>query len=399
MHQFSLLLKKLIEKLNKLSILDEAVKQDDFRERIDNFKKDDEIFYLAENIRNRPRCIQLLPRKLLPDHTRRYRLRNYLKLACCKERYKGIIHTIDNMKKIVILILLGIGFVFVLLNAKDIVRLIRKISDKNPSQQAQQIQKNSVVTGDCATNNISSKLDISYGPSELDIYYPTGSDCENLPVMMYVHGGAYQDGGGGDKSQNVQDKITYFTSQGFVFISVNYRRVPDVTYPVFNEDVAHAVAWVSENISQYGGNPKKISLIGHSSGGTIVSSIAVDESYLENLDITRTNVRCAISLDAAYDLSDKELAFDTNPEILKNASPMTHIESGKYIPPFFLVTRGTARRVGLVTEFSNKLKEVGIHSEILVTQDLDHAGVNKAIGKSTDTLITPSLTTFLSRCR
>lgn len=313
------------------------------------------------------------------------------------------------MKKLILLILLGLAFALVLLNAKGIVRLVRNASDKNPSQE------NSVVAGNCATDSIASKLDVSYGASELDIYYPEGTDCKNLPVMLYVHGGGWQKG---DKSQQVKDKIPYFVGQGFVFVSVNYRLAPEFKYPVFNEDVAQAMAWVSQNISKYGGNPKKLSLIGHSAGGTIVASVGVDASYLNNVNVPRTDLRCVVALDSgSYDLSEAAVnksdrtlvalftgdvykqAFGDDPETLKEASPINNIVNGSYIPSFFIVTRGQADRVALVKQFSDKLVRAGAFSQLVLATGLSHNEVNDAVGLSSDKLVTPPLTDFLAKCR
>ena len=81
----------------------------------------------------------------------------------------------------------------------------------------------------------------------LDIYTVAG--WTNHPVMAYVHGGSWQEG---DKA-NVAQKPTFFRDQEWVFVSVNYRLLPDVTWDVQPGDVAAALAWVFRHIAAYGG--------------------------------------------------------------------------------------------------------------------------------------------------
>lgn len=103
---------------------------------------------------------------------------------------------------------------------------------------------------------------------------------------MYVHGGGWSIG---DKSAQLENKIALFKSLNYVFVSTNYRLSPfpnrlgnddRIKYPLHNQDVVSAIAWLVENISDYGGNPDKVALIGHSAGAHLVSLIGTDESFL-----------------------------------------------------------------------------------------------------------------------
>jgi acetyl esterase/lipase len=96
----------------------------------------------------------------------------------------------------------------------------------------------------------------------LDLFVPEG--LKDAPVLIFVHGGGWTSG----------DKNLYsfvgraFAEQGFVTAVINYRLSPQVQHPAHIEDVARAFAWVYRNIAQYGGNPEKIFVMGHSAGGT-----------------------------------------------------------------------------------------------------------------------------------
>lgn len=94
----------------------------------------------------------------------------------------------------------------------------------------------------------------------LDIYSPPGA--KNLPVVFWIHGGGWQTG---DKS-SVQHKPQAFMDKGFVFVSTNYRLLPDVEMVTIVRDVAKSIRWVNDHIAEEGGDPKRILVMGHSAG-------------------------------------------------------------------------------------------------------------------------------------
>jgi acetyl esterase/lipase len=71
--------------------------------------------------------------------------------------------------------------------------------------------------------------------------------------------------------------------------------MPENPHPAQVEDVAAAFAWVVRNISQYGGDPSRIYLSGHSAGAHLAALLALDEKYLKKIDISRTAIRAVIA--------------------------------------------------------------------------------------------------------
>src|SRR5687767_7923403 len=95
-------------------------------------------------------------------------------------------------------------------------------------------------------------VDSAHERQVLDIYAP--DDAKNLPVVFWIHGGGWQTG---DKT-SVQEKPRAFTQRGFLFVSTNYRLLPDVEMGVLIRDVAKSLAWVHKNIAGHGGDPSRI---------------------------------------------------------------------------------------------------------------------------------------------
>lgn len=164
----------------------------------------------------------------------------------------------------------------------------------------------------------------------LDIYTPPTVGKEPHAVMIYVHGGAWT---AGDKSR-VHLKDDFFTHQGWVFISVNYRLYPQVAWQEMAQDVANAIAWVHGHISVYGGDAQRIFLMGHSAGAHLVSLVATDERYLQAAGLSLEVLRGVLALDTrAYDIpslaqADGELPrvyaqiFGSDPQVWQAASPI-----------------------------------------------------------------------------
>ena len=115
---------------------------------------------------------------------------------------------------------------------------------------------------------------------KLDVYYPAGvADC---PVVVWFHGGGLE---GGNK-----EIPALLREKGIVVVGVNYRLLPRVTVKETLDDAAEAVAWVFRHIAEYGGDPRKIVVSGHSAGGYISMMLCLDKSWLAAYDTDADSV-------------------------------------------------------------------------------------------------------------
>ncbi|MBM4394884.1 MAG: alpha/beta hydrolase fold domain-containing protein [Deltaproteobacteria bacterium] len=249
----------------------------------------------------------------------------------------------------------------------------------------------------------------------LDLYAPAG-DGTCMPVVVWVHGGAWH---GGDKKNNLADKIALFNGAGWAFASVNYRLSPAtgdpanpdpdrVMYPVHEQDVAAAVAWVRGHAGEFGADPERIALVGHSAGAGIVALLGTDESFLAAHGLGLDAVRAVASFDTeSYDIprtlqtasATQRLmylnAFGDDPSTLVAASPVTHVAAGKGIPPFLLAERGAEDRRAILRAFRAALEGAGVPVGVIDASGLTHEEVSDRIGQAGDTVVTPALMTFL----
>lgn len=119
--------------------------------------------------------------------------------------------------------------------------------------------------------------ELAYGPHErhrLDIYRQAG--LFDAPVVLFVHGGAFVRGVK-DTSAEIYGNFTrYFARNGCIGINMEYRLAPEAAYPGGAEDVARAIDWIKENVWEYGGNPGRIILAGHSAGASHAAAYVCD---------------------------------------------------------------------------------------------------------------------------
>ena len=105
---------------------------------------------------------------------------------------------------------------------------------------------------------------------KLDVYYPEGRT--GCTVVVWFHGGGLE---AGNKEIPRQLK-----NKGYVVVGVNYRLLPKVTVRETLDDAAEALAWVFRHCSEYGGDPKKIVVTGHSAGGYLSMMLCLNKAWL-----------------------------------------------------------------------------------------------------------------------
>ncbi len=228
---------------------------------------------------------------------------------------------------------------------------------------------------------------------ELDAYSFAGA--RGAPVMVYVHGGAWMIG---DK-RRVEDKPAFFNQNGYVFISLNYTLVPETTVESQLAELDSALGFIADNVARIGGDPRNISLMGHSAGAHLVSMMALRP--LENAQalLAQGALRAVLSIDTrAYDISRiaaqaggslpraYRRPFGNDPARWAALSPQSYIgETEKNLPAFFVAWSGAgdnAVRASFGQDFARRLQGVGTAVTTFDGGEYSHGGINKGIGKS-----------------
>ena len=236
----------------------------------------------------------------------------------------------------------------------------------------------------------------------LDIYTPEESAGKSLPVMFWIHGGGWQVG---DKS-DVALKPKALTERGFVFVSTNYRLLPEVKMGELIGDVARSLGWVHRNIARYGGDPTGIFVGGHSAGAQLAALLCIDDRYLKKEGVSFDVLKGCVPVDGdTYDIPriimtaehrqalyggkmftfGHRQKFGNDPEKHVDFSAVTHVAKDKGIPPFLILyfpgnpdTRAQARRLESV------LKAAEIPARSYGKRDSNHSRLNNDLGKPDD---------------
>ena len=245
----------------------------------------------------------------------------------------------------------------------------------------------------------------------LDVSAPAGA--KNLPVVFWIHGGGWQTG---DKTM-VALKPKAFTDAGFVFVSINHRLLPSVDMGTITRDVASALGWVHKHIATHGGDPTRLLVMGHSSGGQLAALMCTDDRYAKAEGFTLTIIKGCVPVDAdTFDIpAIIEVAetrarthhlplptyghrqkFGNDPAKHRDFSAVTHVARDKGIPPFLILhiaghpdTGAQARRM------ANVLAAAGISVKVVAGREATHASINDNIGAPNDP-VTKELFAFVA---
>jgi len=139
--------------------------------------------------------------------------------------------------------------------------------------------------------------DSAYHPKrhQLDVYAPKEAAPALRPVVVFIHGGNWDSG-----SKEFYSFIgRRLAKQGVVAVILNYRLAPQVQVPQMADDCARAVIWTTEHIREFGGDPQRIFVMGHSAGGGLAALLAADDALFQRRGLARNPVRGAVLDDPA----------------------------------------------------------------------------------------------------
>ncbi|MCH9010844.1 MAG: alpha/beta hydrolase [Chloroflexi bacterium] len=186
------------------------------------------------------------------------------------------------------------------------------------------------------------ELDIAYGPHEdqaLDVYLPDAPGIGPLPVLLFIHGGAWSHG----YKEWMGFMAPAITRLPAIFISVGYRLAPETRFPGPVEDCRNAVKWVYENISQRGGDPDRIFVGGHSSGGHLSSLITLQQNALRSLGLPDDVIKGCFPASGVFDVASPSRieTFLHSADDVTEASPVRQV-AGNQVPFFIIVGENDA---------------------------------------------------------
>lgn len=194
----------------------------------------------------------------------------------------------------------------------------------------------------------------SYGPEsrqKLDVYSP--KDAKDRPVVVFFYGGSWTAG-----SRGLYRFVgAALAERGIVTVVPDYRLYPQVKFPLFIDDGALAVAWAQKHAHEFGGDPQRIVLMGHSAGGHEAAFLAYDRQLLQKAGADPEYIVGLVGLSGPYALAPDTQILNTifaSPYTEADWQPVRFVTSQS--PPTLLV-HGTADDVVSI-KHAEKLRDV-----------------------------------------
>ena len=147
---------------------------------------------------------------------------------------------------------------------------------------------------------------VAYGPSEiekLDIYR---SKAANAPVFVFIHGGNWQLGAAKDYAYPAE----MFVAAGAHYIALDFINVNDAggDLGVMADQVRRGIAWVCKNAASFGGDPNRIYIGGHSSGGHLCG-VALITDWQKEFDLPADAIKGGLCMSGMYEMTPVRLSW------------------------------------------------------------------------------------------
>jgi arylformamidase len=147
---------------------------------------------------------------------------------------------------------------------------------------------------------------VAYGPSEiekLDIYR---SKAANAPVFVFIHGGNWQLGAAKDYAYPAE----MFVTAGAHYVALDFTNVNDAggDLGVMADQVRRGIAWVCKNAASFGGDPGRIYIGGHSSGGHLCG-VALITDWQKAFDLPADVIKGGLCMSGMYEMTPVRLSW------------------------------------------------------------------------------------------
>lgn len=228
---------------------------------------------------------------------------------------------------------------------------------------------------------------VAYGTAKLqamDVYLPP--QPRSAPIILMVHGGGWRIG---DKRHQpvTENKVARWVPKGFILVSVNYPMVPDSDPVEQADDVARALATAQQAAPQWGGDPARVILMGHSAGAHLVTLLNADPSrairqgaapWLGTVSLDSGALDVPAIMNHRHPRLYDE-AFGNDPAFWEASSPIHQLARDSR-PWLGICSSNRLASCGGNRAYAAKAQALGARAEVL-GQALSHGEINSELGK------------------
>ncbi len=195
----------------------------------------------------------------------------------------------------------------------------------------------SILNATVPRDGVSVERGIAYGEGprrRLDVYRNKDAAGPH-PLIVFLYGGSWRTGERGTYAF----VATPLATRGAVVVVPDYRLYPEVVFPDFLDDNAHAVAWAVDHANELGADPHRVFIVGHSAGAYNAAMLAVDPRWLARAGLDRAQIAGVVGLAGPYDFLPM-----TDPDIIPvfapvddgpASQPVTYVDGSN--PPLLLL--------------------------------------------------------------
>jgi len=237
-----------------------------------------------------------------------------------------------------------------------------------------QIQERRLVNSARARARLGEPLRLAYGASgieQLDVYRAKRADA---PISVFIHGGAWRNG----RSADFAYLAEVFVQAGAHSVILDFTNVVDAggNLMIMAKQVRAAVAFVYKNAARFGGDPSRLHVCGHSSGGHLAGVVATTD-WGRDFGLPNDVLKGALLCSGMYDLKPVRLSARSNyvkftDEIEEELSALRHLDR-LHCP--LLVGYGTCETPEFqrqARDFAAAVKAAGKPVQVLLGQGYNH---------------------------
>jgi arylformamidase len=246
---------------------------------------------------------------------------------------------------------------------------------------ARQITARYVSNSDAARARVGEPQRVSYGPTEvekLDIYRTKHT---NAPVFVFIHGGAWL----GGESRNYAFSAEMFVNAGAHYVVPDFIAIKAANgdLRVMADQVRRAVAWVYKNAASFGGDPNRLYVGGHSSGGHLCGVTLVTD-WSKDYGVPADIIKGGHCMSGMYEMKPVRLSkrgdyikFDDDME--EKMSSLRHLD---LLRTPIVVTYGTNETPDFQRQnrdFAAAVKAAGKPVELVEAKNYNHFEMNESL--------------------
>ena len=263
----------------------------------------------------------------------------------------------------------------------DQAALDRAYDQPSWAPNMQEVLQRRAAASDAVRARLGPPRRFAYGPTSiegLDVY-PTPRP--NAPVMVFLHGGAWR--GGEARSQAYAAEM--FVRAGAHWVVPDFATVLDVGLDGMVAQVRRAVAWVAQHAARFGGDPGRLYVGGHSSGGHLAGNVLVTD-WAGDFGLPPGVVKGGLCVSGMYDLRAVRLSarssyvkFDDRLE--HELSPQRHLD--RLTAPVVVAygERDSPEFQRQSREFAEAVKQAGRLQRLVVAPDLNHFEIPETLAR------------------